>query len=406
MTNLEKWRFYLKDSESPESFIDWSYYFLVSSALQRRIWMYEDPRQLYANLYILFIGPPATGKTMSIVPVSEIIKNPRLSIANEFQQLTPIIPYSPDSITLEALTKDLASPHCVRVFKYKNDKGEDKKYASSPISILAEELSVLLRKDTSDFINVLTQGYDSRSIHRKTKNSGEDNIQNVCINLLAGTTPKFMLDSFNDKLISEGFASRFILIYESSPRFLRTFPGFIAEQKVAYRDIFFHVEQLTKQYGEVRLSEEAEIYFKEVYESGKLTRDRINNDSRLDYYYGRKKVHWLKLAMVIHFSEPENLGKYIIEKVSLETALVAINKIEPNMHRALASSSRNVLDDIVSQMIRTINQHGKEGMGIPRFHMIFNSQTTAAERIECINFMVETGQIFTAGRKLVGIQWK
>lgn len=365
--------------------------------------MFEEPRQLYPGQFILFIGPPATGKTMSVVPVAEIIKHPRLSSTNEFSQVQNSIPFAPDSITLEALTQDLATS-CVRIHKYKNEKGEEKKYVHSSICLLVEELGVLLRKDMHDFINVLTQGYDARSIHRKTKGSGEDNIQNVCFNLIAGATPKFMKDSFDAKLIGEGFASRFILVYEAGPRFLRSFPGFNDDQRKAYKDVFLHVEKLTKVFGELKFSPESDAFFKEEYESGRLTTQRANTDVRLDYYYGRKKVHWLKMCMVKHFSEPENIGKNIIELPTIKSALEVFAPLEPNMHKALASASKNTLDDVVSQMKNVIKQSGNLGISGSRFKMIFYSQVTTAEQEECLKFLIETGQIYRAGKNLVAVK--
>ena len=42
MTNIEKWRHFLKDLESPDMFVDWGFYSMIATALQRRVWLYPD----------------------------------------------------------------------------------------------------------------------------------------------------------------------------------------------------------------------------------------------------------------------------------------------------------------------------------------------------------------------------
>ena len=78
MTNIEKWRYFLKDLESPDLFIDWGFYSMISTALQRRVWLFPDTFTLYPNLFVLLVGPPAAGKSRVISQVSEHIKNPVL----------------------------------------------------------------------------------------------------------------------------------------------------------------------------------------------------------------------------------------------------------------------------------------------------------------------------------------
>ena len=75
MNNLGKWRFYLKDIESPDLFIDWGFYSLISAALQRRVWLYPDAMAIYPNIFTLLVGPPAAGKSRVISQIADIIKS-------------------------------------------------------------------------------------------------------------------------------------------------------------------------------------------------------------------------------------------------------------------------------------------------------------------------------------------
>ena len=110
MINIEKWREYLKDLESPNLFIDWGFYSMIATALQRRVWLYPDTFTLYPNLFTLLVGPPAAGKSRVIAQVSEFVKHPSLikrvpkKKTNEVE-IVPFYPISADTITQEGLVR-------------------------------------------------------------------------------------------------------------------------------------------------------------------------------------------------------------------------------------------------------------------------------------------------------------
>ena len=166
MINIEKWRGYLKDLESPNLFIDWGFYSMIATALQRRVWLYPDTFTLYPNLFTLLVGPPAAGKSRVISQVSEFVKHPSLikrtpkKKKNEVE-IKPFYPISADTITQEGLVRFIVE-ECARDFFYKN--GDNKKIRSSHFSVgfMIEELGVLLRKNTDNIVNMLNQFYDSR----------------------------------------------------------------------------------------------------------------------------------------------------------------------------------------------------------------------------------------------------
>ena len=103
MTNLEKWRHYLKDMESPDLFIDWSFYSLISAALQRRVWLYPDSMSIYPNIFTLLVGPPAAGKSRVISQVTDIVKSEKLmEFDAEKNAMVPMYPYGADTTTQES----------------------------------------------------------------------------------------------------------------------------------------------------------------------------------------------------------------------------------------------------------------------------------------------------------------
>jgi len=113
MTNLEKWNFYLKDLESPQVFLDWTFYGMISAALQRRLWIGSfGKKEIYPNLYLIFIGPAGVGKSIAANEAKSLFKS--FDGFNDKGRPTSIIKTAPDSVTLEALTRFLHNNYVTR----------------------------------------------------------------------------------------------------------------------------------------------------------------------------------------------------------------------------------------------------------------------------------------------------
>ena len=261
MTNLEKWRHYLKDLESPDLFIDWSFYSLISAALQRRVWLYPDSMSIYPNIFTLLVGPPAAGKSRVISQVTDIIKSEKLmEFDNEKNDMVPMYPYGADTTTQESLLRYMRDD-CMRKFTVPDTRlggSALKNKSHHSICFMIEELGVLFRKNSEDMVNMLNQFSDSRSYHYKSKHQGSDDITNICVTMLGGTTPSFIREAFSDRIISQGFTSRVIIVFGHAPRFFRQFPGLSDEQIRCRNDIVSWLYAMRKVSGECKLDAEAD----------------------------------------------------------------------------------------------------------------------------------------------------
>ena len=363
MTNLGRWRFYLKDIESPERFIDWSFYSMIAGCLQRRVWYASDTFQLFPNLFVLLVGPPAAGKSRVISQVGAIIQDPSMIVINKTtHEEEPRFPFGADTTTQEAIIKELAT--VTKTIMRRCEISEKMiPYSSSPMFFVLEELATLLRRNTGDTVNMLNQLYDSRNYTYKTKHMGNDLVRNVCVNILGGTTPNFIQEAFSSEIMSQGFTSRVILVYAPGARFYRQFPGVSAEQKEAQKEIIIHCKRLhdLPVVGQVRFSPEAAAWHKDLYESGKLIDDRVNTDYRLDDYYGRKNVHLYKLAMAVHFADSIDMT---VQLSSLQTAFKLLAETEKDMHRCYVSQGVGSPSAIAEMVYRKI--HGAASPGLKK----------------------------------------
>jgi len=313
----------------------------------------------------------------------------------EKNAMVPMLPYGADTTTQESLLRYMRDD-CMRTFEIEDTRlgGKAKKKRSHySICFMVEELGVLFRKNSEDMVNMLNQFYDSRSYHYKSKHQGSDNITNLCVTMLAGTTPSFIREAFSDRIISQGFTSRVIVVFGHAPRFFRQFPGLTDKQKQCREDLIEFMVKLHDVAGEVSLSPEASAWHKNLYESGDLSNKRVNKDPRLDNYYGRKNVHMLKAAMLMHFADKTNL---IISLEDIKRAFKLLAITEHKMHEAFNTVGRNPIGEVTKHILRYIIDSGT-GVRYKKLWLNFVSEVSKQELDQVLEFLVTTEQVENNG---------
>ena len=358
--------------------------------------MYPDSMAIYPNIFTLLVGPPAAGKSRVISQITDIIRSERLMEPNkEKNAMVPMLPYGADTTTQESLLRYMRDD-CMRTFEVEDTRlggNAKKKRSHYSICFMVEELGVLFRKNSEDMVNMLNQFYDSRSYHYKSKHQGSDNITNLCVTMLAGTTPSFIREAFSDRIISQGFTSRVIVVFGHAPRFFRQFPGLTDKQKQCREDLIEFMVKLHDVAGEVSLSPEASAWHKNLYESGDLSNKRVNKDPRLDNYYGRKNVHMLKAAMLMHFADKTNL---IISLEDIKRAFKLLAITEHKMHEAFNTVGRNPIGEVTKHILRYIIDSGT-GVRYKKLWLNFVSEVSKQELDQVLEFLVTTEQVENNG---------
>lgn len=368
--NLGRWRFYCRDLISPNDFIDYAFYYMISSALQRRVWTGSYRKPLFPNLYMILIGEPGVGKGLVITEVTKVLRHHKFkkedqveNIYTEYekdgsikQQKEPplLIPMGADATTYEALVKNMS--RCTRSYWYESD-GKKKPYIHASLCFCLEEISSLLRKHTEDLVNFLIKAYDCEDYRYETISRGLDLIQSTCLNFLGGTTPSFMRRIFGDELIGDGFASRTIFVYGAANRSIRLRPAEFSDEQVKEREkILAHILNLTKLHGEVAFSQEADAYLESWwydFVSGKIP--KTNPSSKLAPYYARKNITVQKLAMAIHFADSLDMTVGI---ESCKLAVEMLAHIEKKMHYAVTLENKNPLAKISNEIFKYLCKNG------------------------------------------------
>lgn len=411
ITNFEKWRIFTDGLTSPDSFVNFGYYFLIASTLQRRVWLPPSHKPVFPNLYVVLIAPPGIGKGLVITEVAKMLKfhrkespyeknrqateaadkkdgtvsadrataeacaiadyeaaraeDDRPSSANiqrsrkqqENYEKPLLFPIAADATSYEALVMAISGS-----LRRKNYAELDpisgatltKIYTHSSMCFCLEELSSLFRKKAEDVVRFLQITFDCGDYKKDTKTQGTDRIKNCCVSMLGGATQEFMQRLFKDELADEGFASRSIFIYEPKDRKTAAFiPELNDYQKQCEKDIQAHIKKLSDLYGQMVVSPDAYKFIEEWHQRAQI--ERPNTSDKLRHYYARKKIHLMKLAMAVHFSEHLDMTLTVQDVI---TALSLLDNIEKRMHYALIHTTNNPFYKVGIRLVDYLKSYG------------------------------------------------
>lgn len=402
-SNFERWLSITEGLTSPNSYIHWGYHYLISACLQRRVWCGPRHMPIFPNMYVILVGEAGLGKGIVIKPIAELLKYHKLQDQSvSKQQLSKaltdadktlmeevkrqdymrakshedemenkngakfrtfekpdLFPVAPDDTTYESLVQVTAK--ALRRINFDSTHPETGQpcmgiYTHSSLAFCLEELSSLMKKHTENVVRYLLVTYDCGDYDRDTKHQGKDRVKKCCVNILAGTTPEYMQDIFNSRIIDEGLSSRAFFIYESQDREASLFiPELTPEQEQYKKDLLGHIKDLSELYGPVTVDKDTQDMLELWWKSSQSVRP--NTSVKLNPYYRRKKVHVFKLAMSRHFSE--SLERHI-KRETFEEVFEILKRVELKMHYALGLDNNNPLARVATGVYKFIATHGEK----------------------------------------------
>lgn len=299
---------FTRESESPDTYHKWAGLSTVSAVLKRSVWCDQRLYVLFPNLFVALVGPPArTAKSTAIYFSKGLLVN------------VPTVLFGSDAQSREQLIREMA---------------EGKLNNQCALAIYSSEFSSII--DTSGLLMVqfLTDMFDCNYVSSKgwkysTKTSGKDTVINPYLTMLVGTTPSYISESMPDNIIGHGFTSRTIFVYEEEERLINPRPNPmdhpLGEALVA------DLNYIANLHGEFRWTPEGEKVYDEFYRNLYKT---IPDDHRIEGYHWRKKIHVLKVAMLLSICKGDDLT---LKAEDFEEAIEMLLEIEPNMVRTFSS---------------------------------------------------------------------
>lgn len=326
---------YTAKAESPGSYHQWCGISVIAACLRRQTWVNMGHFEVYPNMYIVLVGPPGCRK------------NSAINIATKLAFKLDDVKFSADATTREALIRAIAGSAATLELD-----GMKEPYVHSSLTIISKELSVFLGTNNTDLLSLLTDLYDCHDKWEyRTKNMGIDTIRGEWLNMLAGTTPTWLVGSVPMNAIGGGFTSRVIFVVENGPRHRNARPVLSQHEKNLRENLWSDLEQISMMKGEMTLTDDGEKWFINWYEKIAY---RSTTDVRFDGYFERKHIHLLKTAMIISASFSNDR---VITKEHLASALYIIEQLESKMVDAFGAAGRSIHAPDIDGVLRYVEEN-------------------------------------------------
>ena len=319
------------DSEPPTLFRKWVAISTVASALQRKI-KFELGLSItiYPNLYIVLVGPPATGKGTAMGFAEDIINK------------VPSIKLSAQATSLQALIKALKETNLTDLNR---DTGS--MIFHSSLTVFSNEFTVFLGYHNSELIATLCDWFDCKEKWTyETIKRGKEEIRGVWVNILAGTTHESLQASFPMEAIGGGLSSRIIFVNEYKKGKQVILPNITESQIKLQEYLIRDLEQISLLSGTYRATENA---IKSYWDWCIKANDNPPFvDKKFEAYIGRRRVHLLSVAMVCAASRSDSL---IIEQQDMDRAIYLLEEVEVKMGTVFRGIGRSDISNLLGDAI-------------------------------------------------------
>jgi hypothetical protein len=319
------------NSEPPVLFRKWAAISSIASALQRKVRVELGlSLTFYPNLYIVLVGPSATGKGTAMKFASDIIEK------------IPTIRLSAQATSLQALIRRMKETNLTDI----NVVTGDQTYHSS-LTIFSTEFTVFLGYHNQELIAALCEWYDchNRWVYETIARKKEE-VVGVWVNLFAGTTPDAIQASLPIESIGGGLTSRIIFVVEEKRAKLVVVPTITERQLQLQQMLVYDLEAINRMSGIMEYTEgflatySDWCYYAENH--------RPFYDKKFDGYCGRRRKHLITLSMVCCASRGDEM---IMTSEDIDRAITLLAEVEVKMGKVFKGMGRSAISDLISDAV-------------------------------------------------------
>jgi len=329
---LDTYLEYTAFQEAPRKFHLWTGLSTLASVVKRNIKLPRGYFNIYPNLYVALVAPSGFTKTSAA------------DISIKFLKEVP---------SIELIEEKVTSWYILDYFQeLTTNKGE------CCVTMYAPEMKTFLGDlNKAELVAMLTSFYgcpDSSSFRTKG-NKGAAIFKDICLNLLACSTPEWLTLGTTTDEIAGGFTGRFVYVFEDIPERSFAFPeDYITPEVQALRqpliDDLNHIATLK---GDFMLTDQAKADYLVWYS----TREQECTDERLRGYYARKRDLIFKVAMLLSLSQDDSM---LIDEDVLKMTWTILSDIENKMKETFSGivddPALKYKDMIVSQLAKAPGQ--------------------------------------------------
>lgn len=326
---------YTENSEPPILFRKWSAIATIAAALQRKVRVqWGTSLVFYPNMYIVLVGPSATGKGTAMSPALDIISE------------IPSIRMSAQATSLQALIRRLKETNLTDI-----DIGTGKQQFHSSMTVFSKEFTVFLGYHNRELMAALCDWYDcDRKWKYETISRKTEEIIGVWVNLIAGTTPDLIQSSLPIESIGGGLTSRIIFVFEEKKAKMVALPTQTQEEVQLQKDLLHDLEKISMVSGEFKWTGAfSDAWTNWCYE---CEEQPPFADPKFDGYLGRRRGHVMKLAMIINASHGKHL--MTLDKPDLDEARKMIKEVEVRMPLVFRGVGKSDMSSLIQRAIAFI----------------------------------------------------
>jgi hypothetical protein len=324
------------EDETANLFQLWTGIFTLTAAMGRKTWV-DWESQIYPNMYVCLTGDAAVRKSTAVNRAAQLLSQiPSINVAPSAVTAQVFIKILADSLDWVSMPNGSIVPHC-------------------SVCAIAGELTTFIRIKDSEHISNLVDLYDCKGDFKYTTFvHGEIAVENVCLSILGGTTPRNLQEHLPPESMGGGFTSRIIFVYGEQPP--RLFSDVMTEAKRARHDALINrlvatlkdVHQLA---GPFRIEPNVVRLYKQWRVDARENPPTPAYDPQLQHYIGRRESHLRKLMMAISAGRSAELT---LREIDFLYAAAILELTEETMPRALrivgASPRRVVMNDILHRI--------------------------------------------------------
>lgn len=283
---LDAFMLYTENTEPPESFRLWTGISVIAAALQRKVRVnWGTSLTFYPNLFIVLVGPSATGKGTAM--------NPGLDLISEI----PSIKIAANATSLQALIRRLKETNLTDI-----DMVTGEQQYHSSMTIFSKEFTVFLGYHNHELMSTLCDWFDcDRKWSYETISRKKEEIIGVWVNLIAGTTPDLIQSSLPIESIGGGLTSRIIFVYEDCRAKIIPLPTQTGKEIELQQYLIHDLERISMLSGSYRWTEDFSNKWTDFCYTSAANPPFY--DAKFDGYMGRRRGHVMKLAMILSASK-------------------------------------------------------------------------------------------------------
>ena len=348
-----------ENSEPPILFRKWAGISCIASALQRKVRIELGlSLTFYPNLYIVLVGPSATGKGTVMGFAEDIISQ------------VPSIRISAQATTLQALIRRMKETNLTDI-----DLVTGQQQYHSSLTIFSNEFTVFLGYHNRELIAALCDWYDCKprwsyeTIARK-----KEEVIGVWVNLFAGTTPDSIQASLPIESIGGGLTSRIIFVFEEKPNKLVINPSKTEQEVILQQKLINDLETISMLSGQMQFTEGFMEYYTDWCNYAYL--HKPFQDKKFDGYCGRRRKHLLTLSMVCSASRSDDM---IITSEDIERASSLLAEAEIKMGLVFKGMGRSGMSDLINDAVVFVTNSMTPDIPLWQFARHFEGDMDKAE---------------------------